>query len=52
MKYEQQIDRFLLGQMSSEEESLFIQECKQNNELREEAIMMALLVKALKQTII
>lgn len=49
MKYEQQIDRFLLGQMSSEEESLFIQECKTNNELKEEATMMALLVQALKQ---
>ena len=50
MKYEQQIDRFLLGQMSSEEESLFIQECKQNSEHKKEAVMMALLVKALKQT--
>ena len=48
MKYEQQIDRFLLGQMSPEEESLFIQECKQNSELREEAQMTALLVKALR----
>ena len=48
MKYEQQIDRFLFGQMSSEEESSFIQECKQNSELREEAQMTALLVKALK----
>lgn len=48
MKYEQQIDRFLLGQMSSEEESLFIQECKTNSELREEAQMTALLVKALR----
>jgi hypothetical protein len=52
MKYEQQIDRFLLGQMSSEEESLFIQECKQNNKLKEEAAMMALLVQTLKQTTI
>jgi hypothetical protein len=48
MKYEQQIDRFLFGQMSSEEESLFLQECKTNKELREEAQMTALLVKALK----
>ena len=52
MKYEQQIDRFLLGQMSSEEESSFIQECKTNSELKEEATMMALLVKTLKQTTI
>ena len=52
MKYEQQIDRFLFGQMSSEEESSFLQECKTNSELKEEAIMMALLVKTLKQTAI
>ena len=52
MKYEQQIDRFLLGQMSSEEESSFIQECKTNSELKEESTMMALLVKTLKQTTI
>ena len=50
MKYEQQIDRFLFGQMSSEEESSFLQECKTNSELREEAQMMALLVETLKQT--
>ena len=52
MKYEQQIDRFLYGQMSSEEESSFLQECKTNSELREEATMIALLVKTLKQTAI
>lgn len=52
MKYEQQIDRFLFGQISSEEESLFLQECKINNELKEEAVMMALLVQTLKQTAI
>ena len=52
MKYEQQIDRFLFGQMSSEEESSFLQECKTNSELREEAQMIALLVKTLKQSAI
>lgn len=52
MKYEQQIDRFLFGQMNSEEESSFLQECKTNSELKEEATMMALLVKTLKQTTI
>lgn len=52
MKHIDKIDRFLFGQMSSEEESLFIQECKQNNELKEEATMIALLVKTLKQTTI
>ena len=48
MEYTQEIDRFLFGQMSSEEESLFLQECKTNSELKEEAVMTALLVKALK----
>ena len=48
MKYEQQIDRFLFGQMSSEEESSFLQECKTNSEL----VMIALLVQTLKQTTI
>lgn len=50
MNYEQQIDDFLLGRMTPEEESSFIEECKQNSELKEEAIMMALLVKTIKQT--
>ena len=49
MKYIDKIDRFLFGQMSSEEESSFLQECKQNNELKEEATMMALLIQTLKQ---
>ena len=49
MKYIDKIDRFLFGQMSSEEESLFLQECRTNRELREEAQMTALLVQALKQ---
>ena len=49
MKYIDKIDRFLFGQMSSEEESLFLQECRTNKELREEAQMTALLVQVLKQ---
>jgi len=49
MKYIDKIDRFLFEQMSSEEESLFLQECRTNNELKEEATMMALLVQTLKQ---
>ena len=52
MKYIDKIDRFLFGQMSSEEESLFIQECKTNSKLKEEAVMTALLIKTLKQTTI
>ena len=48
MKYEQQIDNFLLGRMTSEEEISLLRECKVNSELKEEAIMMALLVKIIK----
>lgn len=48
MKYIDKIDKFLFGQMSSEEEFSFLQECKTNSELREEAQMTALLVKALR----
>ena len=50
MKYEELIDKFLLGRMTSEEESLFIEECKQNSELKEEATMMAILANTIKQT--
>lgn len=50
MKYEQQIDKYLLGQMSSTEETSFLKECETNKELKEEAIMMALLVKAIKKS--
>lgn len=49
MKYEQIIDKFLFGQMSPEEEFLFLQECKTNSELKKEAVMTALLVKAVKE---
>lgn len=49
-KYEQQIDDFLFGRMNPEEESLFLEEVKTNSELREEATMTALLVKALRET--
>ena len=49
MKYEKLIDKFLFGQMSPEEESLFLQECKTNSELKKEAVTTALLVKAVKE---
>lgn len=50
MKYEQQIDKYLLGKMSPTEEASFLRECKINKELREEATMTALLVKAIKES--
>jgi hypothetical protein len=48
MQYEDIIDDYLLGRMSSEEEQNFLQECKTNPILKEEAISMAYLVKGLK----
>ena len=48
MKYEELIDNFLFGRMSPEEEISFLKECKSNKELKKEAVMMALLVKTLK----
>ncbi len=47
MKYEQQIDKYLLGQMSPIEEASFLKECKTNKELMEEATMLVLLSWAL-----
>ena len=46
MKYEELIDDFLFG--SPEEEISFLNECKTNKELKKEAVMMDLLVQALK----
>ena len=42
------IDAYLKGQMTLYEERQFLNECKENKELRERAIMIALLAKALK----
>jgi hypothetical protein len=50
MQYERQIDKYLLGQMSPVEETSFLNECKTNKELKEEAAMTALLVKAIKKS--
>lgn len=49
MKYENRIDKYLLGKMTSKEEKEFIKECKTNSVLKEEAIAMAYLVKALNK---
>ena len=49
MQYEDRIDDYLLGRMSPEEEQNFIQECKINPVLKEEAVSMAYLVKGLKR---
>lgn len=48
MKYEELIDNFLFGRMTPKEEILFLNECKTNKELKQEAVMTALLVQALK----
>ena len=43
------ITRFLQGQMSSEDEANFLNELKQNDELRQRATIQARLVKGMKQ---
>lgn len=46
MKYEELIDNFLFGRMTPEEEISFLNGT--NKELKKEAVMMDLLVQALK----
>lgn len=48
MKYEELIDKYLLGKMTPVEEQAFLTECKANKELKEEAVMMAYLVKHIR----
>lgn len=43
------IDSFLRGQMTKEEESQFLSDCKSNPELMDRAYMTALLTKSLKK---
>jgi predicted RNA-binding protein associated with RNAse of E/G family len=46
---DERIDSYLRGQMTKEEESQFISDCKNNKELKKRAYMIALLVKSLKR---
>lgn len=48
MLYEDRIDDYLLGRMSSEEEQNFLKDCKTNKTLKDEAIAMVYLVKFIK----
>lgn len=48
IKMDDRIDSYLRGQMTKEEESQFISDCKNDRELKERAYMTALLVKAIK----
>jgi len=48
IKMDERIDSYLRGQMTKEEESQFLSDCKNNRELKERAYMTALLVKAIK----
>lgn len=50
MAKEDLIDRYILGQMTREEEENFLQKCKEDSELKEMAIAQAWLVKALRKT--
>ena len=45
---EERINSFLRGEMSSEEETLFIDELKSNEELRNKAVATARMAKAMK----
>ena len=46
---DERIDSYLKGQMTKEEESQFISDCKENKELKERAYLTALLAKSLKR---
>lgn len=48
MAMDDRIDSYLRGQMTKEEESQFLSECKENIELKERAYLAALLFKAIK----
>ena len=50
MAKEELIDRYILGQMTQEEEMDFLQKCKEDDELKEMAIAQAWLVKAIRNT--
>lgn len=50
LRREELIDKYILGQMTQEEEKSFIQQCKEDEELKEMAIAQAWLVKALRST--
>ena len=50
MAKEELIDRYILGQMTQEEEMDFLQKCKNDEELKEMAIAQAWLVKAIRNT--
>jgi hypothetical protein len=49
IKMDERIDSYLRGQMTYEEENLFLSDCKENKELKERAYMTALLTKSLKK---
>jgi hypothetical protein len=48
MAKEELIDKYILGQMTQEEEMDFLQKCKEDDELKEMAIAQAWLVKAIR----
>lgn len=50
MAKEELIDKYILGQMTQEEEMDFLQKCKEDKELKEMAIAQAWLVKAIRNT--
>ena len=50
MAIDDRIDAFIMGNMSPEEELQFMKDCKEDNELKERAYAIGLLVKVIKST--
>ena len=44
------IDSYLKGQMTKEEESKFLEDCKKDKELKEQAILTARMIKVMKKS--
>ncbi len=50
MEMDDKIDKYIKGELTEEESAQFIKDCKSNPELKERAIAIAYLVKAIKKS--
>ena len=50
MEMDDRIDKYIRGELTEEESAQFIKDCKSNPELKERAIAIAYLVKAIKKS--
>ena len=48
IRQEERIDAYIRGKMTPEQEQEFLNECRENKELREQAVLTARMVKAIK----